>query len=179
MYLYIFCIISHTIAHNYGIELELNNFEPIESPEGFEASFTLNVAVSYRNFKLMKKGIRKEVDRLLYKLNNEFSMSSEQKKGSTFTIVYPCNLNDFTIGKYYFMLDDNTGNSYRSNIFLKNKYNKYQIQKPTGKMKIEKNNDVWYKKYRYYMISLGFVLLILLGFGLYKIFGKNKIAPKI
>lgn len=159
---------------NYGIELELNNFEEIYNPEGFQADFTHHVTVSYRNFKLFKKGLRKEGDILMVKLNDEFSMSSEQKKGSTFTITYPCNMQDLKAGKYYFLLDNQNGDAYRSNIFVKNRHGKFQIYAPIGKMIPKEPEELWYVKYKLYIFGLVSVLLVIVSYGLVKLFTKNK-----
>ncbi|KAM0688200.1 hypothetical protein COBT_000541 [Conglomerata obtusa] len=156
--LVVFFYIGASRITNYGIDLELNNFTVVDDPEGFQADFTLNRDVNYNSFKLFIKGTNKEGDRLLINLNNEYSTNSSQKRGSTFTIIYKYDMKKFQQGRYYFLLDNQDGNSYRSNIFTSDGKGVFKIMKPMGKPIQEPVAESLLQKYKYYIFGTSIVL---------------------
>ncbi|KAM0673391.1 hypothetical protein GVAV_003080 [Gurleya vavrai] len=176
MFILVYANLISSRKQNYGIELELNNFAILEQGKGFKADFTLNKNVNYSSFKLIMQGRNNEGDRLIFNLNNEFSASSSQKRGNTFTIIYECNPWHFTFGKYYFLLDDQSGENYRSNFFTRDLRGNFKILKSIGKPVPEKKQLGFFEKFKYYVFAGLFVVGIFFIYFLIKMLRPKKEA---
>lgn len=157
-----FCFHVISAEENYGIELTLIDFQPYRFQNGFMAEFQLNKDVNYSNFGLMRLGDKDTNDRLVTKLNQEYSMNSSQKKGTKFTILKDLNMRRMFYGTFFFQLETQDGNVYKSNQFTKNEHGHWIIKRSVGKMKNEPVKKTWFETYKYYLLGGVAALLFLL-----------------
>lgn len=157
----------------YGVDLELLDFQSLPKNIGFVANFALHKDVNYIFFGLMRKGDNYNHDRLIARLNTEYSMNCSQKRGSSFTIKKQYKMQNLSMGTYYFQLESQDGNIYKSNQFSQAPTGLWIIKRTTGisKAKSVAEKITWLEKYKFYVIGVSVVLiacLIFFGIKAYK-----------
>lgn len=157
------------VKENYGIELELTDFADQENGKGFTADFVLNNDANYYIFGIYKVGSEDYNDKMVLLLNNEFSLSSSQKKGNSFTINRNVDMKRLKSGTFYFQLDSQDGNIFRSNQFHYSKENRsWMIKRPIGSIVIPEKDTCFISKYSTYIIIASVFLGVIILFFLIK-----------